>query len=52
MNVFEYLKWRGDLSFDQDGFNEIDAGILADLTYVDFTDVIPSYPSKHLHFPI
>lgn len=46
MNVFEYLKWRGDLSFDQDGFNEIDAGILADLTYVDFTDVIPSYPSK------
>ena len=23
-NVFDYLKWRGDLSFDQDPINEID----------------------------
>lgn len=39
-NVFDYLVWRGDLSFAQDPFNEIDNLILAELCYFDFCDVI------------
>ena len=23
-DVFDYLEWRGDLSFEQSGFNEVD----------------------------
>ena len=41
-NVMDYLEWRGDLTFEQSPFNDIDNIILAELAYVDFTDVIPS----------
>lgn len=40
-NVFDYLKWRGDLSFDQDGFNEVDNLIFAGLSYIDYEGVVP-----------
>ncbi|MCR5732853.1 MAG: DUF2974 domain-containing protein [Sphaerochaetaceae bacterium] len=32
-NLYEYLKWRGDLSFKQDPLNEVDAVIFAWLSY-------------------
>lgn len=32
-NVFDYLSWRGDLSFRQSAFNEVDAMILSRLSY-------------------
>ncbi len=38
--VLDYLVWRGDLSFSQDAFNEVDNLILAELCYFDFGDVI------------
>lgn len=38
--VLDYLVWRGDLSFVQDPFNEVDNLILAELCYFDFGDVI------------
>ncbi|MBO4426553.1 MAG: DUF2974 domain-containing protein [Clostridiales bacterium] len=41
-NFFDYLTWRGDLTFDQDPFNDIDALILSTLSYVDFSDVVPT----------
>ena len=41
-NILDYLAWRGDLSFNQDPFNSIDALILSCLSYVDFTGVIPA----------
>ena len=34
-NIFDYLKWRGDLTFLQDGFNEIDNLLLSYLAYVN-----------------
>ena len=35
-NVFDYLKWRGDLSFSQDPPNEVDALILSLISYYEF----------------
>lgn len=36
-DVFDYLEWRGDLTFEQSGFNEIDALILSIFAYLDFS---------------
>ena len=30
-NLHDYLKWRGDLPFSRDPFNEVDAAVLASL---------------------
>ena len=35
-NVYDYLSWRGDLSFKQDNFNEVDGLILAKLAYIPY----------------
>lgn len=34
-NSFDYLLWRGDLTFSADGFNEVDGAILSAISYVD-----------------
>ncbi len=34
--IWEYLQWRGDLSIEQDGFNEVDNLILCIISYIDF----------------
>ena len=34
-NLHDYLKWRGDLPFSRDPFNEVDAAVLASLSYMD-----------------
>lgn len=39
-DVRDYLDWRGDLSFKADAFNEIDALILSQFAYLDFTGII------------
>ena len=38
--MHDYLYWRGDLSFDQDPFNEVDNLILSQLAYVDFDEIV------------
>ncbi len=43
-NLFEYLKWRKDLSFKADPLNEIDNLILSKLSYLPFDKAI----SPHL----
>ncbi|MBQ4137189.1 MAG: DUF2974 domain-containing protein [Clostridia bacterium] len=43
-NVFDYLDWRGDLTFDIDGFNEVDNLVLSVLSYIDFSGVVPTEP--------
>ena len=40
-DLFDYLKWRGDLSFSVSTFNTIDALILCQLSYINFDDIIP-----------
>lgn len=41
-NIIDYLKWRGDLSFTQDPFNEIDNLIFSVLCYNDFGGIVPN----------
>lgn len=45
-NIFDYLDWRGDLSFTQDGFNEVDNLIFSVLAYLEFDGILPSESSK------
>lgn len=37
--IIDYLKWRGDLPFSADPFNEVDGLILSELVYVDYADL-------------
>ena len=41
-NIIDYVKWRGDLSFQNDPFNDIDALALSLLVYVEFNNVVIS----------
>ena len=40
-NLLDYLDWRGDLTLEQAPFNEVDNLILAELSFVDFKDIVP-----------
>lgn len=39
-DIFDYLKWRGDVPFTADPFNEVDNLILAELVYADFDGIL------------
>ena len=41
-NLLDYLDWRGDFSWEQAPFNEIDAAIFARLVYLPLSGVFPS----------
>ena len=41
-NITEYLKWRGEIPFQQVPYNEVDAYILAKIGVPDFSGIIPS----------
>ena len=43
-NVFDYLKWRGDLSFAQSPLNGVDALIFSGLSYVPFVGRVQNSP--------
>lgn len=43
-NVFDYIKWRGDLIFSQSPLNEIDALIFCELSYIFFDGIVPESP--------
>ena len=49
-NMNEYLKWRGDLTFDKDPFNIVDNLILAQLAYVDYDGIV--FESRDFPIPI
>ena len=40
-NLFDYLNWRGDLSFKTNAFNEVDNLVLAVLSYLDYKGIVP-----------
>lgn len=40
--VFDYVNWRGDLSFAQDPFNEVDSVILSMICFLDFSGIVPA----------
>lgn len=39
-NIFDYIDWRGDISFRESPFNDVDALILAQLSYLPFEGVL------------
>lgn len=45
-NLIDYLHWRGDLSFQQDPFNDVDNLVLSMLSYVAFDGIVPDLTSK------
>ena len=44
--IEDYIKWRGDLTFEQSAFNEVDNLVLSQIAYVDFKNIIPAAGSK------
>lgn len=40
-NMFDYLEWRGDLTFDCAPFNEVDSLLFSWLVYVAFDGIVP-----------
>lgn len=45
-NMLDYLKWRGDLSFSQDPFNEVDNLIFSIICYNEFDGIVPKLGDK------
>ena len=45
-DMFEYLKWRGDIPFSQLGINDVDALLLSALAYIQYDGII----SDEVHF--
>lgn len=41
-NIFDYLIWRGDLSFRTAPFNEVDNLILSMLSFIEYRNIVPS----------
>ena len=39
-NIFDYLKWRGDLTFSQDPPNAVDALVFSALSYIQFHGMV------------
>lgn len=39
-NMLDYIKWRGDLSFEVAPFNEVDNLILSELAYLNFSGIV------------
>jgi pimeloyl-ACP methyl ester carboxylesterase len=40
--IYDYLRWRGDLSFGERPFNDVDNIVLATLAYLDLRGIVPA----------
>ena len=47
-NIFDYMFWRGDLSFSEREFNDVDGVILARLSYLPFELIMNQNSSKEI----
>ncbi len=45
-NILDYLDWRGDITFDQSPFNEVDNLILAELSFVPLRGIVPEHAAE------
>ena len=45
-NMIDYIEWRGDLTFKESPFNEVDNIILSQIAYVDLSEVVPDVESR------
>ena len=46
-NIFDYLKWRGDLDFKTSPFNPVDNIILSQLSYLTLDNIVPGPSDKN-----
>lgn len=42
-DLIDYIRWRGDLTFEQAPINEADGLILSNMSYVDFSGIVPEH---------
>ena len=47
-NIYQYVKWRGDLSFDVSPFNEVDALVLNMVSFLDYALELDRFPSNNV----
>ena len=45
-DIFDYIKWRGDLDFSLVPFNTVDNIILSQLSYLHLDNIVPSLENK------
>ena len=45
-DVFDYIRWRGDLTFSQDPPNAVDALIFSGLAYVQYGGEVEAHPER------
>lgn len=48
-DLFDYIRWRGDIPFSQRPVNPVDALIFSTLSYVSFRDVVPEEPGQWVY---
>ena len=39
-NIFDYIKWRGDLSFEDSPFCEVDSVIFSLISYLNLNGIV------------
>ena len=44
-NLIDYMKWRGDITFEQVKLGEVDNLLLSMLAFIDFSNIVPADPS-------
>lgn len=47
-NMFDYIKWRGDLTFAKSAFSPPDALVLSMISYLDLKYCVPPFPNKEI----
>lgn len=45
--LFDYLAWRGDLTFEQSDINEVDSLIFSMISYIGFDGILTEHTDKH-----
>lgn len=45
-NILDYIEWRGDISFKNAPFNEVDNLIFSQLSYMNFDGIVPGRRSE------
>lgn len=45
-NIMDYLDWRGDLPFSADAFNDIDNQLCAQISFIDFKNLVDEDPMR------
>lgn len=47
-NIIDYIRWRGDLTFTAEPFNEVDNLIFTQLSYLDFSGIVSSSFNEYI----